>query len=153
MKIPGYKLLSIIATGGTATVYLGIQKSLRRKVAIKVLNKLDESTQSERFLLEGRIIASLNHRNIITVHDVGKIKQLHYTSMELMEGGSLAQRIKQGMDEESIFRVMTEIGECLDFIHQREMVHRDVKPGNILFHTDGTPKLTDFVATVLHVGR
>ena len=144
MKIPGYKLLELIATGGTASVYLGIQKSLDRKVAIKILNKLDENEQSERFLEEGSIIASLNHKNIITVHDIGKIRNYHYIAMEYMENASLADKIKRGMNLRQVFEVMTGIGECLQYVHDRGLVHRDIKPANILFHKDGTPKLSDF---------
>ena len=144
MKIPGYKLVKILATGGTATVYLAIQSSLSRKVAVKVLNKLDEHGQSQRFLSEGKVIASLNHRNIVTVHDVGKIKNYHYISMEYLRGGSLGDKISNGMEIEDIFRVMQDIGNCLHYVHRRGLVHRDIKPGNILFHKDGTPKLSDF---------
>ncbi len=144
MKIPGYKLLELIATGGTASVYLGIQKSLDRKVAVKVLNKLEEHEQSERFLEEGSIIASLNHKNIITVHDIGKMRNYHYIAMEYMASGSLAEKIKRGMNLKQVFDVMTGIGECLQYVHDRGLVHRDIKPANILFHKDSTPKLSDF---------
>ena len=144
MKIPGYKLLKIIATGGTATVYLGVQESLERKVAVKILNKIDQSEQSQRFLTEGKIIAALNHRNIITVHDVGKVKSYHYISMEYLQGGSLTNKIKKGMEVEEALDVMRSIGRSLEYVHRKGLVHRDIKPGNILFHKDGTAKLTDF---------
>ncbi len=144
MKIPGYALLELIATGGTASIYLGIQKSLNRKVAIKILNRLDENELSERFLEEGSIIASLNHKNIITVHDIGRIRNYHYIAMEYMKNGSLADKIKRGMNLRQVFEVMTGIGECLQYVHDRGLVHRDIKPANILFHKDGTPKLSDF---------
>ncbi len=144
MKIPGYKLLSVIATGGTATVYLGIQKSLGRKVAVKVINMLDESGQSDRFISEGHIIASLNHRNIITVHDVGREKNYHYIAMEYMQGGSLAEKIPRGIAVDQALKVMQEMGECLQYVHEKGLVHRDIKPGNILYHEDGTTRLSDF---------
>ena len=144
MKIPGYLLLELIATGGTTSIYLGIEKSLDRKVAIKILNKVDEKELSERFIEEGNIIASLNHKNVISVHDIGQIGNCHYIAMEYMENGSLADKIKRGMKLRHVFKVMTCIGESLQYIHDRGLVHRDIKPGNILFHKDGTPKLSDF---------
>jgi serine/threonine-protein kinase PpkA len=144
MKIPGYSLLELIATGGTTSIYLGIEKSLDRKVAIKILNKVDEKELLERFIEEGNIVASLNHKNVISVHDIGQIRNCHYIAMEYMENGSLADKIKRGMKLRHVFKVMTCIGESLQYIHDRGLVHRDIKPGNILFHKDGTPKLSDF---------
>ena len=72
MEIPGYAIERLIAEGGMASVYLAIQSSLRRRVALKVLKRFDTPEQATRFLDEGRIIASLNHHNIITIHDIGR---------------------------------------------------------------------------------
>ncbi len=144
MKIPGYKLVEEISSAGAATVYLGVQLSLNRKVAIKVLNQFDNPSMSQRFLEEGHTIAGLNHRNIVTIYNVGRVKKYHYIAMEFLERGSLATKIKRGMSVNSILNVMESIGGCLEYAHKRGIVHRDVKPTNILIHKDGTPKLTDF---------
>lgn len=133
-----------IAEGGMATVFLAVQKSLNRRVALKILKKFDTPAHAERFLREGRTIASLNHRNIITIHDIGVIDDRHYISMEYLEGGSLSEKINAGMQEPEILDLMQNICCCLDFVHRKGIVHRDIKPSNILFHTDGTAKLTDF---------
>lgn len=147
MKIPGFKIERLIADGGMSSVYLAVQESLDRRVALKVLRKFDSPKHAERFLYEGRIIASLNHRNIITIHDIGAVGAVgdqHYIAMEYLEGGSLGDRIDQGIELPDILGMMETIAGCLDFVHRREIIHRDVKPSNILFHADGTPKLTDF---------
>lgn len=93
---------------------------------------------------EGRIIASLNHHNIITIHDIGVIGGQHYISMEYLEGGDLEAKIQAGISPSAAIDLIKTIGECLDFVHSKGIVHRDIKPANILFHKDGTPILTDF---------
>lgn len=144
LQIPGYKIVRPVAEGGMASVYLAVQESLGRNVALKLLKKFDNPTQSSRFHNEGRIIASLNHRNIITLHDIGVIGEQHYISMEYLEGGDLEQRIREGMSTDASLDLVEAIGSCLDFVHRKDIIHRDIKPANILFHKDGTPILTDF---------
>jgi serine/threonine-protein kinase PpkA len=145
ISIPGYKIEHLIAEGGTASVYLAIQESLRRHVAIKLLRKFDNPEQLTRFLNEAQIIASLNHRNVINIHDVGVTDDGRpYISMEYLEGGDLDARIPKKVAPKDALQWLEAIGICLDFVHQKGILHRDIKPGNILFHKDGTPILTDF---------
>lgn len=144
MEIPGYRIERLIAEGSTASVYLAVQQSLGRQVALKVLKQFDNPEQSTRFLTEGQIVAALNHRNIITIYDIGCVGSHHYIAMEYLEGGSLTDRIRQGMSLAAALELLEGIAGCLDFVHRKGVVHRDVKPDNILFHADGTPKLTDF---------
>jgi len=145
ITIPGYKIEHLIAEGGTASVYLAIQESLQRHVAIKLLRKFDNSEQLTRFLNEGQIVASLNHRNVINIHDIGVTDDGRpYISMEYLEGGDLDARIPKKVDLEDALQWLEAIGNCLDFVHRKGIIHRDIKPGNILFHKDGTPILTDF---------
>jgi len=144
LNIPGYKIESLIAEGGMAAVYLATQESLNRKVALKILKQFDTTEQSERFINEGQIIASLNHQNIITIHDIGTFEDKYYLSMEYLENGDLESRILQGISPDFALDLIKTIGHCLDFIHERGIVHRDIKPANILFRKDNTPVLTDF---------
>jgi len=144
MEIPGYQIEGLIAEGGMSSVYLAVQESLGRRVAIKVLKKFGNPEQAERFLHEARIIASLEHRNIITIYDVGVIGDRYYLAMEYLEGGCLADRIDHGLPLMAALGLLEKMARCLDFVHCRDIVHRDIKPSNILFHADGTPKLTDF---------
>ena len=97
MEIPGYTILNKIGQGGMATVYLAIQESLDRQVALKVMHstRVDEENFPERFLKEGRIIAQLQHPRIITVYDFGSHGLYNYFSMEFLSGGTLAQQIEQ----------------------------------------------------------
>lgn len=125
-------------------MYLAVQESLNRHVALKLLRKRDSSAETERFINEGRIISSLNHRNIITIHDIGLAGERPYISMEFLKGGDLQHRIEAGIEADTALGIVRTIAECLDFVHGHGIVHRDIKPGNILFHEDGTPTLTDF---------
>ena len=142
--IPGYRVEGLVGSGGMASVYLAIQESLERPVALKVLNDLESTEYQDRFLNEGRIVASLTHSNIITVHDIGLASHHLYISMEYVEGGDLRRRIRAGMTPPEAFDIVERIGSALKLAHERGVVHRDVKPANILFRPDGTPLLADF---------
>jgi len=153
--IPGFEIERQLAQGGMATVYLATQLSLHRMVALKVLRGFNDPEHQERFFNESRIIASLNHRNIVTIHDVGQIGEQAFLSMEYYEGNDLASRITQGLvDPCTALEITASIGDCLGFAHEHGIIHRDVKPANILFHHDNTPILTDFgIATDVTVDR
>ena len=142
--IPGYRVEGLIGSGGMASVYLAIQESLERPVALKVLDDPESPEYQERFLNEGRIIASLTHSNIVTVHDIGVASRHLYISMEYVEGGDLRRKIRAGMSPVEAFAIVERIGSALELAHDRGVVHRDVKPANILFRPDGTPLLADF---------
>ncbi len=146
MDISGYKIKRLLGKGGMANVFLAIQESLDRPVALKVLNpKLSATAEfSERFFNEGRIVASLNHTNIITIHDIGVAGSFLYISMEYVEGGDLRSRILRRVTPEAALALIETLGGCLEVAHNKGIVHRDVKPTNILFRRDGTPLLTDF---------
>ena len=146
MEIPGYTLERRIGTGGQAIVYEAVQRSLERRVALKVLNPVLSGNPefTERFLNEGRILASLGHSHVITIHDIGVVGDLHYLSMELVEGGDLRARIREGLTPDTALDYVAIIADCLGRAHERQVVHRDIKPANVLFRTDGTLLLTDF---------
>ena len=146
MRIPGYRIEKRIGEGGAATVYLAIQESLDRPVALKILNTVltDDPAYSKRFLNEGRIIAALVHQNIITIHDVGVADGVHYITMEHVAGGDLNARMRERVAPDEALRLVRALASALDFAHRAGVVHRDVKPANVLFRPDGTALLTDF---------
>jgi serine/threonine protein kinase len=152
MQIPGYTIERLIAEGGMASVYLAVQDSLDRPVALKVLRKFDTPEQAQRFFNEGKIIASFNHRNIITIYDLGVIDERHYLAMEFVKGGDLRARINEGMIPYDALVLLETLAECLSFVHEKGIIHRDIKPENILFREDGTAVLTDF-GVAKHVGE
>jgi serine/threonine-protein kinase PpkA len=137
----------MIGQGGMAAAYLAEQVSLGRPVVLKVLDTTvrDAPETIERFLNEGRIIASLNHPHIITIYDIGRDGDHAYISMEYVEGGDLKQRMQRHlMTPAQALDVVEKIAGALAAAHRAGIVHRDVKPGNILFRRDGTPLLSDF---------
>ncbi len=147
MEIPGYDISRPIGEGGMATAFLAVQKSLGRQVVLKVLNTahIDSKEEVERFLNEGRIIAALNHPHIVTIYDIGIADESVFMSMEYVEGGDLKQRLQTSVfSPPQALDLVVRIASALDVAHQKGIIHRDVKPGNILFRKDGTPLLSDF---------
>lgn len=144
IKIPGYNIKNIVGRGGMATVYLAIQESFGRDVALKVLapQHADESF-SERFLREARIISRLVHPNIVTVYDVGVHEGYHYLSMEFVPGKDLKQAHETISRKQSI-QIVKEVAKALDYAGKKGYVHRDIKPENIMLHEDGRVILMDF---------
>lgn len=129
-----------------ATAYLALQESLGREVVLKVLDtrNVANSDMVERFMAEGRIVASLNHPNIITIYDIGIAEDNLYISMEYVQGGDLKQRIKKGVPPDDVLDYMAQLTSGLQAAHKRNIIHRDIKPANILFRQNGTPLITDF---------
>src|SRR5690349_5827366 len=150
LLIPGYEILRSLGAGGMSTVYLALQRSLDRKVAIKVMRRSGDSASADvvqaekRFLLEGRMMAKLPHRNIVAVYDIVSKEDMSYISMEYLDGGTLADRMKTGLSLAEAVSVVVQIGSALDFAHSHSVVHRDLKPANIMFRDAATPVLTDF---------
>jgi serine/threonine-protein kinase PpkA len=146
MEIPGFDVKRTIGRGGMATVFLAIQQSLDREVVLKTLNTTHDETGDffERFLKEGRIIASLRHPHIVTIFDIGTADDLVYISMEYVDGGDLRAKIDNRLAPVRGLDLLTKIGQALEYAHKKGIVHRDVKPANILFRSDGTPLLSDF---------
>ena len=146
MNISGYIIEEQIGKGGMAMVYRATQASLGRSVALKIMNPLfaDDPEFSERFLDEGRLLAAVEHRNIITIYDIGISDGFHFISMEYVDGGDLSDKIRKGVDPRQATMYLQTLAECLSVAHSQQIVHRDIKPANILFRPDGTLLLTDF---------
>lgn len=147
-EIPGYRILDQIGKGGMATVYLAIQENLDRKVALKVMAPAlaSDSSSCQRFLKEGKFVARMSsHPDIVTIYDIGcHRREYYYMAMEYIPGGNLKERIAAGGGVEQPLAVVRHVSHALQYAHQSEIIHRDVKPGNILFREDGSAVLTDF---------
>jgi serine/threonine protein kinase len=147
IQIPGYKLVGLLGKGGMAIVYLAIQESLDRKVALKVMNASLASDQafSERFLKEGKIVAKFSsHPDIVTIYDIGRSGPHYYMAMEHIPGASLKERIQQKRVLDQYRAIIRQVAGALGYAHSLGFIHRDVKPANILFREDGSAVLTDF---------
>lgn len=143
-----YEIRDELGQGGMGTVYLGYDSTLEREVAIKVLSPqlfMQDAEFSTRFEREAKTIASLDHGSIVSLYEFGEDEEWLYFVMRFMKGGTLHDRIKSGPislpDSISIFK---RVGSALDKAHSRGIVHRDMKPGNILFDEDNEAYLSDF---------
>ncbi len=146
MAIPGYRILRKIRQGGMSTVYLAIQKSVEREVAIKVMSPSLSSDPSfgSRFYREAKIVGQLSHHHIVSIYDVGSYKHYNYIAMDYLPGAPLQDQLDNEISDEKAVRVVREIASALDYAHQRGYIHRDIKPDNILFRADGSAVLCDF---------
>ncbi len=145
INIPGYQIKRQLGRGGMAFVYLAIQESFGREVALKILapDHAQDKEFSERFLREARIISQLIHPNIVTVYDVGIHEGNHYLSMEYIRGRDLQQAYRS-LSKQQIISTIRDVARALEYAHQKGYVHRDVKPENIMLHDDGRVVLMDF---------
>lgn len=145
-QIPGYRLEKILGKGATATVYLAVQESLDRRVAIKLLSAHlgNDPIFNKRFVKEGKTVARLAHPHIVTIYDTGSHQQQLYIAMEYLEGDSLKQRIKAGLTPEQAANYLCQIAQALGYAHRQHCIHRDIKPANILFRDAETAVLSDF---------
>lgn len=146
IEIPGYRLLRQLGRGGMATVYLAVQESVDREVALKVMSPalLVDPTFGERFLREAKIAAHLHHRHVVGIHDVGRAGDYHYIAMEYLGAGPILPKDGSSRPPAFALRVIGEIAGALNYAHEKGFVHRDVKPDNILLRSDGSSVLTDF---------
>lgn len=145
--IGGYVLCEEIGRGGMATVYRAHQLSMDRDVAIKVLppELLAQPTSLDRFKREASIVARLEHRAIVPVHDYGEYQGIPYLVMRYMEGGSVDNLLAAGpIAPERTLQIALHIAPALDYAHRQGVLHRDLKPSNILLDANGDAYLTDF---------
>ena len=152
LDIPGYRIIGQCGGGGTAKVYVALQKALGRQVAIKVMHTALSSNklQTDRFIKEGLVNAKLYHPNIVTVHDVAETDGCHYITMEYLPWGSLRRHLTARLELGWILDVVEQIASALAYAHENGFVHRDIKPENILFRNKDSAVLTDFgIATVI----
>jgi serine/threonine-protein kinase len=146
-NIGPYRLVEQLGQGGMATVFKAYQAALERYVALKVLHPalLEEINFLARFQREVQVAAKLEHANIVPVYDYSEYERRPYLVMKYIEGETLKARLKRGaLDLEVIDDVVESVGAALDYAHRRGVLHRDVKPANVLLAEDGHVYLTDF---------
>jgi eukaryotic-like serine/threonine-protein kinase len=143
-----FELQSVIGSGGMGTVYRSKDTTLERLVAVKLMKRelLAEPKALEDFLREARACASLNHTNIIHIYTFDEWEGQRYLVMELADCGSLDSKIEKQsrVAELEVLDIGIKIASALDMALKHNLLHRDIKPGNILFNADGEPKLVDF---------
>src|SRR5215469_11554001 len=145
-KLGPYEIQSPLGAGGMGEVYRARDMRLDRTVAIKILpaHLSDNAEAKQRFEREARAVSSLNHPNICTLHDVGHQDGIDYLVMEFLEGQTLAERLVKGpLPLDQLLRYGIEICEGLEKAHKTGVVHRDLKPGNVMLTKTGA-KLLDF---------
>jgi serine/threonine-protein kinase len=152
-QLGDYRLTSLLATGGMARIYKGMDYRLQRQAAVKVL--AHEATQNDetltrRFQREARAVAALEHDNIITIFQYGEFEDYYFLAMKLVKGNDLAQELKRlkkygkKLESPRMLKIMEQIASALDYAHRSGVIHRDVKPSNILLSDDDKAILTDF---------
>ncbi len=148
-----FEIIEEIGRGGMASVYRARQTSINRIVAIKVLPRalLHDRSFYERFTREVDLVAHLEHPHIVPIHDYGEVDGTPYIAMRYLSGGSMAQWIRRGLPPlDKLVKPVEQIAAALDYAHQEGVIHRDLKPGNILLDESGNAYLSDFgIARVL----
>src|SRR5262245_20253861 len=146
-QVPGYEVEAVLGQGGMGVVYKARQRALDRVVAVKMLPAGPFAGPPElgRFRRETAALASLRHPNIVQVYDAADVEGRPYFTMELIEGGSLAQKLSgTPQPARQAAALLATLAEAVQVAHQGGIVHRDLKPANILLTADGMPKITDF---------
>jgi serine/threonine protein kinase len=146
-ELPGYELLERVGQGGMGVVYKARQTALDRFVAIKTIlpHGALRDEQRRRFDREAKVMASLQHPNVVQIHEIGEGDDFPYLVMEYLQGGRLSDRIEgRPMETHEASELIAVLARCVSHAHARGVIHRDLKPSNVLFTLDGTPKICDF---------
>ncbi len=146
-RLGPYEIVGPIGEGGMGEVYRALDTRLGRAVALKILPDVlaKDEEYLRRFRQEARTASALNHPNIVTIHDVGEAKGLHYTAMELVEGQTLSELFLAGpVDIDLLIQIAAQVADGMAKAHALGIVHRDLKPANIMFTPDGYAKILDF---------
>ena len=148
MSVSGYEIINRIGEGGVGIVYRARQLSMNRIVALKILHRqwLDDEEFRKRFLLEARLLGKLNHPNLITVYDVGREDWKYYFSMEFVDGRTAEEMVDADgpMETGYAVNITIQVAKVINYLRENNVVHCDIKPGNILISKDDIAKLGDF---------
>lgn len=144
-RVGPYKLGEELGRGGMGVVYKATHTQLKRTVALKMLLAGPENSRAlQRFEIEASSMARLKHPNIVEVFDVALGQDLAYMAMEFIEGSTLSERLERGVTLEEALQIAEKLGRALHHAHRMNIIHRDMKPGNVLLRENGEPALTDF---------
>ena len=146
-QLGAYKILSLLGAGGMGEVYLAEDTRLERRIALKILpEKLaTDRERMQRFVREAKSASALNHPNIITIYEIGETDKTHFIATEYIEGDTLRERLKGApVNLKSALEIAVQVASALDAAHRAGIVHRDVKPENVMIRPDGLVKLLDF---------
>jgi serine/threonine protein kinase len=151
-RLGDYEIRRLIGRGGMARVYEGYDPNLSRPAAIKVITPQaeDSDEMKQRFFREARAVANLHHPNIVTVYQFGQGENLYYLAMRLLEGQTLLQKLKRlraqkkFIETKTMLHIVDDVSAALDYAHSKGVIHRDVKPSNIMIESDKRAVLMDF---------
>ncbi|MFH1177655.1 MAG: serine/threonine-protein kinase, partial [Acidobacteriota bacterium] len=146
-KVGGYEILEPLGRGGQSQVYKALDLALKRVVALKLLSErfVGDEIARRRLLLEARTLSTFSHPGIATVFQIGEIDGTPYIAMEYVEGQTLQSRLREGMlTAAEALRLLVEITEAVGYAHGKGVLHRDLKPGNVVVTPEGHAKLLDF---------
>lgn len=146
-NVPGYELIEEVGRGGMGVVYKARQLQLNRIVALKMILSGAHAGSSDviRFMSEAEAVATISHPHIVQVYEVNHHNQLPYMALEFVEGGTLSQKLKEGpISGKEAAQLVKQIALGMAAAHEAGVIHRDLKPDNILLNADGVPKITDF---------
>jgi len=157
LRVGPYLVLGVLGHGGMGVVYCAVHPVLNRMVALKTLYPGGENRSDTlaRFRLEGEVVARLEHPNIVRIYDFDEYGGAPYFAMELVEGETLAEKLRRGrLELREAAELVRTIASAVGYAHRQKVVHRDLKPSNVLIGRDGTLKVTDFgLAKILEEGR
>lgn len=146
LEIPGYRLLKEIGHGGMSTVVLGERLEDHIHVVLKIMftRGMEDPTALKRFMLEYNLLSDIDHPHVVRIYERAFAADFAYIAMEYFPAGDLTKRIKEGIRPAEALEYLRQMASGLGAVHERGIVHRDIKPGNILFKDDGSLTITDF---------